>query len=75
MLGPQRCRELGIQFDGDNASGAFEQLAGERSLARANLNDQGLMRGAYGGGDSIENRIACEEVLSEAASDRVSLSP
>ena len=75
MLGPQRCRELGIQLDGNNAIGAFEQLAGERSLARANLDNQRFMRGGYGSGNSIENWLACEEVLSEAASDRVSLSP
>jgi hypothetical protein len=57
--------QLGVDFDGDDAGGAPQQLFRQRTAARTDFNHQVFARGTNGYGNTLQNTRVCEEVLTE----------
>src|SRR5690606_34474175 len=59
-------RELAVEFDGDHAAGALQQLLRQRAAAGADFDHRVLGRRAEGVGDAAEQARVGQEVLAEA---------
>jgi hypothetical protein len=58
-------RQTAIDFDGDDAIRAGQQVSGESAPAWADFDDERFALGTCGAGNAFENRAANQEMLAE----------
>jgi hypothetical protein len=61
--GGQMIGQLRIEFDGNDAGGAFQQVFGKRAFSGADLGNERLTSGTSGNGDAAQDGLIGEEVL------------
>jgi hypothetical protein len=63
--GAQALYQDGVDFDGDDARGAAQQLLCQRTLAGTDFDHEVFARGADGHGNPLQNARVRQEVLAE----------
>jgi hypothetical protein len=58
-------RQAAIDFDGDDAIRAGQQVGGESAAAGTDFDDQRFAVGTCGAGNAFEDRAASQEMLAE----------